>query len=277
MFHQWLGPIFKVLKRPFFGRFMVPWRNPLSSEERLFWKPFLVRSESGAQIHALFRHADENMPIHGTLILGHPMGKEAKAAFLKDGYTDFLIELGFNVVVFDYNGFGESSFGSFSYDKDLAAVIRYVKTTFSPSIPLGYHGISFGGQWAVVALAEQSLPLDFLIIESSPTTLAEFWVHYPIAYRFLIFLNKLLPRFEKRIRMIDRAGEIQDLKGVLLVYSAADHYTPVSMGERYRDAFSVPTELFVLREAEHAKALRSSDRESYLSTIKEFLLRVVAI
>ncbi len=105
--------VYKIVKRPFFQRYMVPWRSPLTSSQQRLWTQFQVRSQSGGKIKCLVSKTTSENP-KGTVVLGHPMSREAKGYFLKNGYTDFLNENGYNVFLFDFNGFGESTHGNFS-------------------------------------------------------------------------------------------------------------------------------------------------------------------
>ena len=173
--------MYKLLKKPFFGQYMVKWRNPLTVQEQKEWEPVEVKSKSGGIIKGLFAKAD-NQPAKATIVLGHPMGKEAKGYFLKNGYTNLLRKNGYNVLVFDINGFGESTHGNFSYFEDIVAISIKAKS-LTPELPLGYHGISLGGQWATIAFTDSSHKFDFAIVESAATSLDEFWVNFKIAHR----------------------------------------------------------------------------------------------
>ena len=61
------------------------------------WTEFSVLSKSGATLSGLYAITDNPK---ATIVLGHPMGKEAKGYFLKNGYTDLLLSNGYNVVIF---------------------------------------------------------------------------------------------------------------------------------------------------------------------------------
>ncbi|MBL4578056.1 MAG: hypothetical protein JKX74_06250 [Flavobacteriales bacterium] len=111
---------YKILKYPFFASFMVKWRNPLPEEEKKDWKVVSAKSKSGGIIQGLFAKSKTDTA-KATIVLGHPMGKEAKGFFIKRGYTDLLRDNGFNTLIFDINGFGESTHGSFPYFNDEAS------------------------------------------------------------------------------------------------------------------------------------------------------------
>jgi pimeloyl-ACP methyl ester carboxylesterase len=257
---------YKFLKQPFFGKFMVNWRNPLPDQEQKKWEQISILSKSGGKIWGLF--SSVNNP-KATIVLGHPMGKEAKGYFLKNGYNDLLLKNGYNVLIFDLNGFGESTHGNFSYFEDILAIGQKAKA-LNPSLQIGYHGISLGGQMATISFADPSHCYDFAIIESAATTLDEFWIHFPFAYRTLKILNILMPKYKKKIKMEDRIKEAKNLKSVLFIYSLTDTWTPVSMGEKFQRNCSVKSELWTVPDAKHAMIIKSNFSEQYKQKIIEY-------
>lgn len=205
-----------------------------------------------------------------TVVLGHPMGKEAKGYFLKRGYTDLLREEGFNVVIFDLNGFGESSHGSFSYFEDIVAIGIKAKA-LTPDLPVGYFGISLGASWATIAFADETHPYDFAVIESAATSLPEFWVHFPVAYKALKVFSFLVPKYAKKLVMIERIKEAKRLRALLLIYCRKDRWVPLEMGKRFERNSPVPTRLWVAERGRHAELMRSPVKEAYKETVVTFL------
>jgi predicted alpha/beta-fold hydrolase len=255
-----IGPfMYKLLKKPFFGRFMVKWQSPLTEAQKAEWQAVTVSSKSGGIIHGLFSAA---VSPKATIVLGHPMGKEAKGYFIKHGYTDLLKRNGYNVLVFDINGFGESTHGNFSYDEDIVAISIKAKS-LTPDLPIGYHGISLGGQWATIAFTHEAHQYDFAIVESAATSLDEFWINFPMAYRALKVFNFFLPRFRKRILMVERIKEIKHLRSLLLIYSKGDDWVPLGMGERFKANSPVATELWTVDTAKHAAVMKSEEKGVY--------------
>lgn len=260
--------IYKLLKKPFFGNFMVKWRNPLTEEEKNEWIEISVVSRSGGIIKALFANSKtENTK--GTIVLGHPMGKEAKGYFLKRNYTHFLRESGFNTIVFDINGFGESTHGSFSYFEDITAIGIKAKE-ITPNIPIGFHGISLSASFSTISFADVTHKYDFAIIESAGTSLLDFWWRFPMAYRTLKFINFLMPKYKQKMEFQERIKEVKHLQSILYIYSEADTWTPVSMGRILKENTSIPTEFWLSKEAKHAEMMRSSDKEVYKKRILEY-------
>lgn len=265
--------IYKILKYPFFGNFMVEWRNPLSEIEKKEWQRISIKSKSGGLIQGLFAKSKISKA-KATIVLGHPMGKEAKGYFLKRGYTDLLRKNGFNTVIFDINGFGESSNGNLSYFEDIVAIGIKAKE-LTPDLPVGYHGISLGGAWAIISFSDESHVYDFAIIESTATTLAEFWVHFPFAYRALTVLNFLLPKYKRKVEMIERIKDAKSLKSILLIYSKSDTWIPVAMGRRFQENSPVPAELWVVENAKHAEIMKSPDKKVYEQKIISYFKQEV--
>jgi hypothetical protein len=260
--------LYKVAKKPFFGRFMVKWENPLPPAKRGEWNSFSVKSSSGGLLKGLWSPANEVPPV-GTIVLGHPMGKEAKGYFLKNGYAELYKACGLNVIVFDFNGFGESSHGNFSFYEDVISIGNFAGKKF-PSLPIFYHGISLGGQWSTIAFTQQH-NFDFALLESIPTTLDEYWIKFPVAYRVLKILYLVMPRYAKKVRMIDRISEIKGIKRLLFIYSETDDYTPVAMGKRFINKSNVPAELWTVQHAEHAKIIKSQHQDAYKEKLKGFI------
>lgn len=247
---------------------MVKWRNPLTEEEQNEWKRFSVESESGGIIQGMLAKTTLT-ECKGTIVLGHPMGKEAKGYFLKRDYTQLLRANGFNTVVFDMNGFGESTHGNFSYFEDIVAVSEKTKE-LTPNVPIGYHGISLGAMYGTVAIADNNHKFDFGIIESSSTTLAEFWSQFPFAYSVLKTISIVMPKYEKKIEFKSCVKEVKRLQSILYIYSEGDDWIPVEMGKTLLENTNVPAEFWLAKEAAHAEIMKSSDKLKYQERILEY-------
>jgi alpha-beta hydrolase superfamily lysophospholipase len=260
--------IYKIIKKPFFGKYMVKWINPLNENERKDWKEIQTESQSGAKIIGLFANSI-TVKQKATIVLAHPMGKEAKAYFIKNGYTDLLRENGYNVLIFDINGFGESSNGNFSYFEDIIAISHKAKE-LTPNLLIGYHGISLGAMWSSIAFAQENHFYNFAIIESSATTLEDFWINFPIAHKTLKFLYLLLPKYKNKIRMIDRIKEVKNLKSILFIYSYIDNWTTVEMGKKLYENCNVKSELWIVENAKHAMIMKSEHKDEYKNKIIQY-------
>ncbi|MEO1022451.1 MAG: alpha/beta fold hydrolase [Bacteroidota bacterium] len=260
--------LYRLLKAPFFGRFMVPWKNPLSEEETSHWKKSRLKSRSGGTISVWHQKGNGADPSR-TVILGHSMGKPAKGDFLKTRYAQYLLDQGFNVVLFDFNGFGESSLGSFRFHWDLVAVLEMAQRAY-PDTTFVYHGVSFGSNWGSAVAHLSDHPFEYMILESSPVNLLEFWKHFPTPYRVLRLLFTLLPHYKTYTNFEQHVARSRGLKAILLITSDSDIYTPEAMAERFREAAPCLATISVYPNARHALAILK-DRDRYLKECLEFL------
>jgi len=258
---------YKIVKKPFFGRFMIPWKNPLSQEQIKEWNSISFKSKSGALLKGMYTSSKKEYS-KATIVLGHPMGKEAKGYFLKNGYTDILRNQGYNVFIFDINGFGESEIGNFNYYEDIIVAGDTARDVF-PDTALGYLGISLGGQWATIAFAEKH-PYDFAIVESAANTLDDFWMQYPFANFALKTLNMLAPKLRKKVRMIDRIKEAHSLQKVLFIYLDKDELIKDDAGYHFNKAIPITSELHIISNAAHAQIPKSKSRYDYFNKIISF-------
>ncbi len=258
---------YKIVKKPFFGRFMIEWQNPLSKNKQAEWTSISFKSASKATLTGIYA-SSRTKKIKATIVLGHPMGKEAKGYYLKNGYADILRDNGYNVLIFDINGFGESEVGNFFYHKDIIAAGKVAKKIF-PDLSVGYLGISLGGQWATIAFAEDH-NYEFAIIESAANTLDEFWVQFPLANAVLKTMNFINPKLRKEIRMIDRIKDAHSLKKVLFIYIDDDELIKDNAGELFSKAIPVNSEVLTFSNAKHAQIPKSTSRDQYFNTIVSF-------
>ena len=251
--------ITKQIKKPFFGRFMVRWQNPLVND--FLWRKNSVKSQSGGKIVYWYLEQPE---AKATILLGHPMGKPAKGEFLKTEYPTALAQAGYNVCVFDFNGFGESSMGDFNYHHDLLSVRDEMKNIF-PDIPMAFHGISFGGNWGTIALTVEDNPFKVAILESSCVNLPEFWIHYPTASKVLTWLYAVRPDYMEYADFEKAITKTKNCEEIMIISANEDKYTPYEMAIRLQNSANTYTEIIRFENAMHAKSQESNPKR-YLET-----------
>jgi len=250
--------MYKILKKPFLGRYMEKWREPVIREEKHKWIPFETKSRSGSVLKGLYH---ETPGARGTIVLGHPLGREAKGFFLKRGYHRFLIANRYNVVVFDFNGFGESGNGNFNYPGDIHTMGFFVKERF-PSLPIGYLGISMGAAWGVCAFSKPGHVYSAAIFDSCFTTLDEFWGKDQYTYVWLKVIGAILPETKKRLTPVRKIGSLKNFKKVGFICSLEDELTPIDMTLRLREKCNVFSDLFVVNDSRHSESYLN-DPEGY--------------
>ena len=266
--------LYRWLKAPFFGKYRRPWIFP-QTEKMQDWEKRTITSGSNARLAALYGPALAR-PAAGNVLLAHPMGSDAKGFFLKDGHARFLRENGFNVLLFDFNGFGESEEGNFHYMEDVLAAGRELNR-LAPGLPAAVVGTSFGGSWALCALSKAGHGFSAAVIEGAFTTLKEFWRRHPMANLVLSGLTLLLPGLERSLRPIAQVRSIQHLRRILFVYGEGDLAAPVEMGERLFRECNLPQSnrfLWKLPQARHTQGFTTASpacRQRYAEFLRESL------
>ncbi len=263
-----MSRLHRLLRKPFFGRFEVPWAWPAGTDPSA-WERVAVRSGNGARLAGLWGPASGDA--RATLVLAHPMGKAAKGFWLRHGHADLFRRSGFNVLAVDANGFGESEAASFDYPADFLAAGIWAQER-QPALAVGLVGASFGAGWGLCSMARPGSPYRAAVLEAAFPTLPEFWRHYPVAHATLRFSQFVWPSIERGLRPEREAARVVGRPSVLLVYGDADRYTPPEHGQRLLDAFaaSARAELLVIGGIDHTFAWRDAP-ETYESRVIPFL------
>lgn len=264
-----MSRLHRVLRKPFFGRFEVPWVWPQNADPAA-WERVAFPNARGARLAGLWGAA-AGQP-SGTLVLVHPMGKAAKGFWLRHGHAGLFRDAGYNVLAFDANGFGESEPDSFDYPGDILAAGLWAAAR-TPRLPVGLVGASFGAGWGLCAMARADNPYRAAVLEAAFPTLPEFWRHYPGAHAALRLSQLVWPRLERELRPERQAGRVVGRPAVLLIHGDADRYTPPAHGERLLRAFTGAAgsaELLVLPGVDHTFAYRDASA-AYAARVIPFL------
>lgn len=141
----------------------------------------MLATPDGAQLLSWMLTTKSAKPLKTTLIIAYPASGGNMANNLY--YADAFLKAGFDVVLFDYRGFGHSS--NFTIDPDYLYYNEYVtdmetaimatKKQF-PNNRLGV--LSFSASTILATLAVQNQPVDFLIGEGyvrDPQRIIDFW------------------------------------------------------------------------------------------------------
>lgn len=260
---------YELLKKPFFGRFQKPWRWP-DDVNQATWERLEFDSPTQARLKALWG-ASQNGPARGAIVCAHPMVVEAKGYFLRYGQAEALRRAGYDVLLFDINGFGESPTGTFRFPMDIVAAGQALAKR-SPNLPIGLHGLSLGAGYGICACSFEGHPFSAAFLECPFATLDEFWSKFSKpAYWLLRGMSLFAPVLLEELRPQSRISKLHGLKNLMLVYGEADHLTPPSMGERLVAACAPSTRasLWVVPAAKHCQAQRVSG-EAYLEKMRQF-------
>jgi alpha-beta hydrolase superfamily lysophospholipase len=265
--------VHRILRKPFFGRFEVPWTWPDGTDPAR-WERVSIASPTGSRLAGLWGAADG--AARATLVLAHPMGKAAKGFWLRQGHAELFRQAGYDVLLFDANGFGESAPASFDYPSDILAAGQWAQSR-TPDAPIGLVGASFGAGWGLCAMAREGSPFRTAVLEAAFVTLPEFWQRIPVAHAALSVGRFLRPALERRFRPELEATRLRHRPPVLLVYGDADHWTPVDHGERLARAMrdSADARLLVIPGIDHTYAFRDA-RDAYVGAVLPFLADALA-
>lgn len=259
--------IHQVLRKPFFGRFEVPWLWPKTISQE-GWEMVSIPLASQKKLVGYWR---ESPSAKATLVLAHPMGKAAKGFWLRHGHADLFFNNNYNVLIYDANGFGESQGFSFDYPNDVYYAGIYAKQR-TPELNIGLIGASFGAAWGLCSLSKNDHPYQVAILEAVFPTLPEFWKHYPTAHALLRLSNMVAPKFNRELNPLAKSRQLKNSPPILLLYGDKDIYTPPEYGYRIKAALNDVTEvkLEIFEGAEHTYIYRDSP-EKYEEKVLSFL------
>lgn len=254
------------LKRPFFGRFMKPWRWP-ADVPQAGWERVAIDSPSQSRLAAVLHLAPQ---ARGVVVCAHPMGLAAKGFFLRYGHAQALLDAGWHVLAFDFNGFGESPSTNFDYPGDAVAAGQWARRRF-PGLPVHALCASFGALNTLSAISRADFPYDSVVAEGVSPTLPQFWKAYPAAYAFLQF-SRLFGGAERRIRPVEHLPRARPGLPVMLIHSRGDRWTPPAFGDELERAAAPGTPLrrLVLERADHTHGLRD-EPQRWLPAVLGFL------
>ncbi len=203
------------------------------------------------------------------VILMHPYRKEAKDYFLHTGHADFYHQLGFHVVIFDANGFGESEDIDFNFGEDVRMIYNFCHQKWNIHLLTG-HGISFGGAVLINGLAGNVCHFDKAIIENCLDHAAHYYKSRNRSLYFIsLFLFPFVPSANRFFSYYRRIREVKKPGKLLLIYCKIDDLTTVSMGRRLQQNMKVQGELHVL-EGNHMEAI-TRDTEKYFNLLRNYL------
>jgi pimeloyl-ACP methyl ester carboxylesterase len=254
------------LKKPFFGRFMKPWRWP-ADVSTTGWESLAIASASGSPLAALLRLAPQ---ARGVVVCAHPMGLACKGFWLRYGHAQALLDAGYHVLAFDFNGFGESPSTNFDYPGDVMAVGRWARQRFA-GFPVHVLCASFGAINTLSAIDDPDFPFDSVATEGCPPSLPQFWKVYPFAHAVLQLARFVAPAGERRLRPVAHLPQAKPGVPLLLIHSRGDSWTPVAFGDELERAVPATTHLtrVVLDQADHTHGMRD-EPQRYLRAVLDF-------
>ena len=262
--------MYGALKGPLLGRYQVDWRWP-ESVDRAAWNPFDTPSATGSKLAGTYARSHGTRK--GVVVCAHPMRRSAKGFFLQSGRTEMLLRNGYDVLLFDFNGFGESPHGDFDYPEDVLAAAEVARHV-AGGTPVHAFGASFGAGWTLCAAARKPV-FDSIVLENPWTTIEEYYNRNPGALGAVAALSLLFPRTARSLRPIDMVRALPPASRLMMIGCAGDRTTPVEMTRRLDEACPIPAarrDLWLVPVAGHLAAYES-DAASYERRVIGFLDR----
>jgi pimeloyl-ACP methyl ester carboxylesterase len=202
-----------------------------------------------------------------TAILAHPITRRGKYFFTRDKRLNVYLDLGYEVALFDFNGFGESPAIDFYYWKDVDAVLGRLLER-GPSRHVILHGVSFGALHMSRAIA--GLPTgSSVVIENVNKTLLAYWKRWwytKLAVRFFRFIDTPSSRdmeVANNLANLDRP----DLM-FLFIACGADEFTPVDEMRELAAGLPSPNKHFVVFDGAPHLGAPQADYEKYVEAIR---------
>lgn len=203
-----------------------------------------------------------------TVILAHPYLADARQFYQKRGYDTLYLDLRCNVVLFDFNGFGETPFQDFSYEKDLDMVTAFTSEHF-PDTKLILHGISFGGSHTISYATHNPNNVDKFIIENTlDSNLSYYKKRNFRLYKLMRVMMKISSKINANHNYVVAARKMKH-NGVLFIYNDEDDLTTIAMGKQIMSNCPEPKRLEVFR-GKHLEAYPNSP-DLYRQTIRNFI------
>lgn len=235
----------------------IPGRELNATPEQigLDYESVSITTKDGLSLHGWFIPAGQS---RGTLLFFH--GNAGNISHRLDSLAIFN-QLGLNVLIFDYRGYGRSE-GAPSEEglyKDAEAALGYlVQERGIAQNDIVYFGRSLGG--AVAAWLAARHPPGALILESTftsaPDMAAELYPWYPARLMTRLHYNAL-----------DNLKKVSS--PVLIIHSRDDEIVPFSHGQRLFQAASRPRQLLEIHGGHNTGFLMSRDR--YTEGVDAFL------
>ncbi|MGF1728747.1 alpha/beta hydrolase [Photobacterium kasasachensis] len=215
------------------------------------WLP----SSSGSSIAYLWLPANPTPPVKG--IVAHFHGNSGHMEATKEK-VDWLSEHGYDVMVFDYSGFGHSS-GKVSDEAayyDAITVLQYLATVRSDTqLPLFVIATSTGGNIFMRAQADYPVAIDGMIIDSSFTSYineAEYILNKGFLGNWYSWLAHVVIRDDYAVA--DRITAIPETNS-LVIHCESDSVVPIASSEAIHNQLLGNKHFWRFSDCSHARAM----------------------
>lgn len=256
--------------------FFVPMRPHVLTPEaaNLEYEDMYIESSDGVILHAWFLPAITEAK--GTVFFLHGNAQNISTHL---GSVYWLPAEGFNVLIWDYRGFGKSagepSFPGVIYDVESALSALIERRDIDPSKVIVF-GQSLGGALAIYAVAHSAHRdnIKAVIIDSAFSgyraiareKLSDIWLTWPLQWPLsLLFMDSYNP--------LESIAVVSPLP-TLFIYSENDKVIPAHHGELLFKAAKEPKEKWVLKTEKHIQSTNSQAIRKRLVKYMERKLKI---
>ncbi|WP_176508464.1 MULTISPECIES: alpha/beta hydrolase [Pseudomonas] len=115
----------------------------------------------------------------GVVLLCHPFLKYGMHYFFENKLDQPFLDQGYNVIAFNFKGFGRSTIGGHAFADDVLAIARKITREY-PGLPIHLVGCSFGGYHLSHALARDASPFTSAVLDSVPVSVRSYFTRGPL-------------------------------------------------------------------------------------------------
>lgn len=163
----------------------------------------------------------------GVVVLAHPDKRLAQAWFAKVGWVDFLHRHDYDVLTFDFPGYGASRGPATYYHEDVLAAARLAEE-WSGRLPVHVVGVSMGA--FATANAAHRMPRVTSIVLESPYPSFNAWYASGVERRIMDAFDLAFPRSSRAIQA-DRNIAHAAVKRILMCVAEEDEVTRPALSD----------------------------------------------
>ena len=167
----------------------------------------------------------------GVVVLAHPDRRYGQHWFVKEGWVEWLLRHGFEVLTFDFAPFGASRGGSTYLHEDVAGAVAFARR-WSGGQPVHVIGLSIGAFAAINA--SPVLDVDSLVLESPYPTFNAWYGKGWGKWAMGVF-DRVFPRTAAAIQAHENIGEARAAR-ILVAASPDDDVTALALSRQVYDA-----------------------------------------
>lgn len=250
--------------------------------ERLYKRDVSLNSKHGYTINGTYIRCDGDS--NNTMILLHDLNS-SRWSVMK--YADIYLTKGFNVLIYDAKGHGESgstgtTLGYYEKD-DLELMVDYISSRNKYGF-IGVHGVGLGGFTALLhsELNKEHKKVRFYVIDSSFNdvqtylTLAakkDFNLQNSFLVKPLIFYTNIINLYKSKfiLSKVTVTEAIKDIRTpMLFIHGKGDPNIPSSMTKALFDAKKDNKLLYLSKSNKHANSY-NDNTEEYKKKITDFI------